>query len=105
VDEIEKANLVLKNIKNILTDLGDANVQIELLANSEGIYMLTRPAAQFEKAIEELTSRKVAFAACSNTMKELGFTKESLLDPVVIVPSGVGELVRKQSEGYFYIKP
>ena len=105
VDEIGKANLAIKNIKNTMADLGDKNVQIELLANSEGIYMLIKPAAQYEAQIKELTANKVIFAACANTMKEMGIDKEALLDSVMIVPSGVGELVKKQAEGYTYIKP
>lgn len=105
VDEIGKANLTLKNIKNIIADLGEENVRIELLANSEGIHMLMNPAVQYEAQIKELTSKKVTFAACANTMKEMGISKEALLDLAVIVPSGVGELVKKQAEGYAYIKP
>lgn len=105
VDEIEKANLALNNIKNIITDLGEKNIQIELLANSEGIYMLLKPTAQYADQIKDLTSKKVTFAVCANTMKTMGIAKESLLDSAVIVPSGVGELVKKQAEGYAYIKP
>lgn len=105
VDEINKAKLALKNIKNLMADLGDENVHIELLANSEGIKMLEKPAALYEALINELISRKVVFKACANTMKEMGISKESLLDSVQIVPSGVGELVKKQAEGFAYIKP
>ena len=105
VDEIGKAGLALKNIKNLLSELGESNVQVELLANSEGLHMLIKPAAQFEAQLRDLAAKKVIFSACANTMKEMGITKESLLDFTIVVPSGVGELVKKQSEGYSYIRP
>lgn len=105
VDEIGKANLTLKNTRNLIADLGEGNVQIEILANSEGIHMLAKPAAQYEALINELASKGVIFAACANTMKEFGITKEALLDLATVVPSGVGELVKRQAEGYAYIKP
>jgi intracellular sulfur oxidation DsrE/DsrF family protein len=105
VDEIGKAGLALKNIKNLLSELGESNVQVELLANSEGLHMLIKPAVQFEAQLRDLAAKKVVFSACANTMKEMGITKESLLDFAIVVPSGVGELVKKQSEGYSYIRP
>lgn len=105
VDEVAKANLALKNIRNMISDLGEGNVQIELLANSEGLHMLIKPAMQFESQIRELAAKKVVFSACANTMKEMGITKDELLDLAAVVPSGVGELAKKQAEGFSYIRP
>ena len=44
------------------------------------------------------------FAACENTMRKKKVTKEPLLPFVTTVDSGVAEVVRKQEEGWAYIK-
>jgi len=105
VNEINKTKLALNNIKNLIVDLGEESLQVELLANSDGVNMLLKTAVQYEDLIKELHSKKVTFAACANAMKAMGIAKESLFDFAIVVPSGVGELVKKQSEGYAYIKP
>jgi intracellular sulfur oxidation DsrE/DsrF family protein len=35
----------------------------------------------------------------------MGFTQEDFLDPVEVVSSGAGELVRRQAEGWAYVRP
>lgn len=104
-DELNKATLTLNNIKNLIADLGEENLQIELVANSEGINMFLKEAAQFETLLGELWNKNVIFAACANAMRGLGITKDDLFEFVTVVPSGVGELVKRQSEGFSYIKP
>lgn len=104
-DELNKATLTLNNIKNLIADLGEENLQIELVANSEGIKMFLSEDVQNVALLKELNSKKVTFAACANAMRGLGITKDALFDFVTVVTSGVGELVKKQSEGFAYIKP
>lgn len=105
VDEINKAALALNNIKNLITDLGNENLQVELLVNSEGVNMLLKAALDYNDKIQELHTRSVVFSACANSMKGLNISKEQLYDFAQVVPSGVGELVKKQADGFAYIKP
>jgi len=105
VDEITKASLALNNIRNLIADIGEQDLKVELLTNSEGIKMLLKAEKQYEPPLLELRSKKVTFAVCSNAMKALGITEDLLHSFAEVVPSGVGELVKRQSEGYAYIKP
>lgn len=107
VDEGLKArgDLVLTNIENLIADLGQNNVEIELVANGEGIIALLKTPNLHGEQVQRLGAKGVRFVACANTMRQMGLTKEALLAPVEIVPSGVGELVKKQTQGWAYIRP
>ncbi|MDV3429468.1 MAG: DsrE family protein [Bacillota bacterium] len=47
----------------------------------------------------------MSFSVCGNAMKAYGITKDLLLKEAKIVPSGIGQIVKRQAEGYLYIKP
>ena len=100
-----RADLVLRNIDNLIADLGEKNVEVEIVANSEGILALLKTPNQHKEQIRQLGVKGVRFLACANAMREMGVTKDELLDLVEIVPAGVGELVKKQAEGWGYIRP
>jgi len=105
IDESNKASLVLRNIENLIADLGESNVEVELLANAEGIAVLFKSPDIHSEQVERLAAMGVRFAACANTLRQMGLTKDALFGSVVIVPSGVGELVKKQTLGWAYIRP
>lgn len=104
-DENKKLDLTLKNIENLIKDIGEENVEIELVVNSEAISLMLSEANTRTTRIKELANWNVRFAVCSNSMKQLNVKKEELMNEAVVVPSGVGELVRRQAEGWVYIKP
>lgn len=106
VDEssMAKWKLVLVNIENLIAEFGK-DIDIELLANAEGIGLLYKTPNHFKDTIMRLSSMGVQFALCANSLKQQNLTKEFFLDMATIVPSGVGELVLKQSAGWAYIKP
>ncbi|SPF47138.1 conserved hypothetical protein [Candidatus Desulfosporosinus infrequens] len=105
IDERDKGLLGLNNIENLLEDLGKDNVKVELVANYEGIAILLKSPDTYGEQIARLEKMGVKFAACSNSMRQRGITKAELVEFVQIVPSGIGELVKKQSQGWAYIRP
>ncbi len=107
LDEAAKtrAELVLNNIDNLIADLGQENVDVELVANSEGVTALLRVPSRLASRVEKLALDGVRITACANSLRQLGLTKDSLLERVEIVPAGVAELVRKQADGWVYIRP
>ncbi len=100
-----RADLVLRNIANLLADLGADNVEVELVANGEGLLALLKTPNLHGETVVRLAAQGVRIAACATAARHLGLTREALLDPVALVPSGIGELVRKQAEGWAYIRP
>jgi len=47
----------------------------------------------------------VVVAQCNNTLKQRKITRDQLYDFIGIVPSGNGELIIRQAEGWSVIKP
>src|SRR5512146_1339896 len=102
IDEPSKgrADQVMMNITNLLNDLGDGNVEVELLANGGGVRALVKgPEGQAEE-VEALTKRGVRFVACEHSLEHLNMQRRDLLDSVTVVSAGVSELVKKQAEGW-----
>ncbi len=107
IDELNKWNLLLKNVSN-LVDIVDINkFIIEVLANSEAVkaYALDRESeVTIKDTMEKLKYKGVKFVACNNALNVYDIKKEELIHFVDTVPAGVLELVVKQGEGYSYIK-
>jgi len=56
-------------------------------------------------ALSDLLARGVIVAACENSMRSAGVTAEQLADGARIVPSGIAQLVRRQRDGWAYVRP
>ncbi|WP_425059386.1 hypothetical protein SCACP_40790 [Sporomusa carbonis] len=97
--------LVLNNMKNLIGDMGAEQVAIELLANGEGVIMLLKSPGQYVDKVAQLAAQGVQFKACAHALQHAGINPGELLDVVEVVPSGVGELVKKQAAGWLYIRP
>jgi uncharacterized protein len=99
-----KWNLALNNAKNIQTDLGAANVDVEIVAYGPGIGMLKLDSVVGSR-IDEATSAGVKVVACENTMKGQKLTRADMWNGIGYVPAGVVELMSKQQQGWAYIRP
>jgi intracellular sulfur oxidation DsrE/DsrF family protein len=107
IDESSKgrADQVFRNIENLLDDLGENNVEVELVANGGGVKALINDPDSDAEQANHLAARGVLLAACANSLIYLEIARETLLASVVVVSSGVGELVKKQMDGWAYIRP
>ena len=99
-----KWNLALNNAKNIQTDLGAANVDIEVVAYGPGIDMLKLDSAVGGR-VDEASKAGVKVIACENTMRNQKLTKADMLSGIGYVPAGVVELMSRQQQGWAYIRP
>ena len=55
--------------------------------------------------VSDALARGVKIVACENTMHGLKLTRADMLDGIGYVPAGVIELMKRQYEGYAYIRP
>lgn len=94
---------VVKNIIHLREAFQD-QVQIEVVAHSAGIDFLVNAKSTQREKITELAGKGVVFAACQNTMKDKNITKEALIPAITTVPSGVAEIVKKEEQGWSYLK-
>ena len=99
-----KWNLALNNAKNIQTDLGAANVDIEIVTYGPGIDMLKLDSPVGGR-IGEASTAGVKVIACENTMRGQKLTRADMLNGIGYVPAGVVELMSRQQQGWAYIRP
>lgn len=99
----DKYRAVLRNVGNLVTDLGD-EVMVELVAHGPGIGVCLTDSSLAED-LQGLMGRGVVVMACENTLEMKGIARDRLAAGVATVPSGVGELVRKQQQGWAYVRP
>jgi intracellular sulfur oxidation DsrE/DsrF family protein len=102
--DTERQKHGLKNISNILKE-AKAPSDIEVVCHGAGISLLVKEKSSHGDEVSRLMKAKVRFAACENTMKEKGISKEQLLPGVETVPSGAFEVIKKQQEGFGYFRP
>jgi intracellular sulfur oxidation DsrE/DsrF family protein len=103
-DDPVKWNLALNNAQNMQQALGKDKVKIEIVAYGPGLKMLkadSRVAARLNAALDS----SVELAACGTTMKKMKITKADLIGGATVVPGGVIEIMKRQSEGWSYIRP
>jgi intracellular sulfur oxidation DsrE/DsrF family protein len=99
-----KWNLALNNAKNIQTDLGAANVDVELVAYGPGIGMLKADSVVGNR-VDEAIAAGVKVVACENTMRNQKLTQVDMLNKISYVQAGVVEIMQRQQQGWAYIRP
>ncbi len=97
-------NLALNNAKNTQDELGAGHIEIEIVAYGPGIGMLKLDSV-VNSRLADAAKAGVKIVACENTMRNQKLTKADMHPSASFVASGVVELVRKQSEGWAYIRP
>lgn len=99
-----KWNLALNNVKNVQDALGVDKVDVEIVVYGPGIGML-KVDSPVGNRVEESKKSGVTIVACGTTMKGMKLTDADMLPGTKYVPAGVVELMKKQKEGYAYIRP
>ena len=97
-------DLALNNMRNVQVDLGEDDVELELVAYGPGIGML-KGDSPVAKGVAEALKTGAKVVACENTMKGQKLGYADMLPNIGYAPSGVVELMRKQQQGYAYIRP
>jgi uncharacterized protein len=99
-----KWNLALNNARNVQADLGKDNVEVEIVAYGPGLNMLkaeSKVAGRLAAALDT----NVGLVACENTMRNTKVTKDDMYSGIGYVDAGVTHLMKRQREGWAYIRP
>ena len=99
-----KWNLALNNARNVQTELGKDNVMIEIVAYGPGLNMLKRE-TKVEGRLAEALDNNIGLIACENTMFNTKTTREDMYGGISYVTAGVTHLMKRQREGWAYIRP
>lgn len=103
-NDTNKWNLVLVNALNVIAELGEKNVAMEIVVYGPAIDML-RIESEVAPRVDEVISSGVNVVACENTMRGAHITAADMQPDLHYTRSGVVYLMKKQQEGYAYIRP
>jgi intracellular sulfur oxidation DsrE/DsrF family protein len=107
-----------EHLKTVLDDVEDLmkyyrrshqEARVEVITNGEGLSLLLAGISPFAERIQKMQKEYhgLTFVACQNTIdryqEELGFTAK-LLPGVVVIDSGVAQIMRRQHQGWAYIQ-
>ena len=99
-----KWSLALNNAKNVQADLGKDKVQIEIVAYGPGLGMLKSDSKVADRLAGALDD-SVGLIACENTMHNTKVTRDQMYDGIAYVQAGVTHIMKRQQEGWAYIRP
>lgn len=97
-------NMVLNNVKNAQVDLGADKVTIEVVAYGPGVAMLKLDSVVAQRVTDAVKSG-VKIVACENTMKGMKLSKSEMNASIGYVPSGIVEIIKRQQDGWAYVRP
>ncbi len=109
INDPSRWETAIGNITNLLKDVEDDGADVIVLTNGPSV----RAYADNDiiEKIKLLADRGVRFRACRNSLKnlcaggEVCINEDSLPDFIEVVPAGITELIKRQMEGYAYVKP
>jgi len=99
-----KWSLALNNARNVQQDLGNDNVQIEIVAYGLGLGMLKSESKVADRLAQALDNN-VGLIACENTMTNTKVTRDDMYGGIAYVKAGVTHIMKRQQEGWAYIRP
>lgn len=94
--------MLVRQLGNVLT--AAPNSKIEVVCHGPGITMLTTRQTIVHPKVSELKGKGIDFVVCENTLKEKKVTKEEIIPEAAFVKAGIIEIVKKQEEGWSYIR-
>lgn len=103
--EPEKWSGVFNNVNHLIAALGSADVEVEVVVHGPAIPAVTKDdGAQFSSKFGDLRKKGVLLAACHNSLEGRHIPLSNVQSSFTVVPSGVAEVVKKQHDGWQYLK-
>jgi intracellular sulfur oxidation DsrE/DsrF family protein len=99
-----KWNLALNNARNVQADLGKDNVDVEIVAYGPGLNMLKADSKVAPRLAQALDG-SIGLMACENTMRNTKTTRTDMYAGISYVDAGVVHIMKRQREGWNYIRP
>lgn len=93
---------VFRQINNALVQVPD--LQIEVVFHGQAIFGMVKDSTIFTSRIKAAKEKGVTLAVCNNSLKRYKVDPSNITSDAIVVPSAVVELIRKQSEGWSYLK-
>jgi hypothetical protein len=95
-------NQALNYVENLQTLYGKDNVEIEIVALGWGIGLLKFDSPMATRVAETI-KRGATLQACEVTMSRQKLTPQDMLPDIGYVKAGLGQIIKRQKEGWSYI--
>ncbi|MEO8720065.1 MAG: DsrE family protein [Ginsengibacter sp.] len=84
---------------------GNPDAQVEVVLYGQSLALVSKDKSPYAEDIQKLVNQKgVSFNVCQIAMEHHHIDPSQLIAGVGIVPDGIYEIVKKQREGWGYIK-
>lgn len=101
----KKIKAIIRNINNALEDPRlKGKLKVELVAFGEGVEIFKK-SNHYDTLLISLKNKGVLLAECENTLRERKISKDELWDFISFVPSGNGEIIIRQYQGWAMVHP
>jgi intracellular sulfur oxidation DsrE/DsrF family protein len=102
-DNVKVHGTTVRHVKAMSQAYPDS--QFEVVMYSGAMDMVLKDKSSVESEMEELAKNEnVSFVICEGTMKRHKVDTSQLIPGVTTVPDGILEIIKRQSEGWGYIK-
>lgn len=109
--QAEHLKAVLDDVEELMKHYRRSHqtARVEVITNGEGLGLLLAGISPYAERIQKMQKdyQDLTFVACQNTIEryqqELGLTAK-LLPGVVVIDSGVAQIMRRQHQGWAYIQ-
>ena len=95
--------LTLNNVRDLTSGVAPETVEIEVVAYGPGIAFLKKDGTNAAD-IQKLKSPHVHFMACGNAMQKQHLESVDMVPGTEVVAAGIVEVMRKQEQGWTYVK-
>jgi hypothetical protein len=93
---------VFRQINNAKAQVPD--LQIEVVFHGQAVFAVMNDSLQFASRVKLAKEKGVTLAVCNNSLKRLKIDPSKLMAETTVVPSAVVELIKKQADGWSYLK-
>ena len=105
-DSVEKMMTALNVAKHVQNEYGSPNVAIEIVVYGPGVQTLKYYAPiPIADRVKEAKYNGVQIYVCNYSMHAAKLRPSDMLREVNYIPSGVGEIMEKEQQGWVYVRP
>jgi intracellular sulfur oxidation DsrE/DsrF family protein len=93
---------VFRQVNNAKAQVPD--LQVEVVFHGQAVFAVMNDSLQFASRVKMAKEKGVTLAVCNNSLKRLKIDPSKLMAETTVVPSAVVELIKKQADGWSYLK-
>ena len=93
---------VFRQINNAKAQVPE--LQVEVVFHGQAVFAVMNDSLQFASRVKLAKEKGVTLAVCNNSLKRLKIDPSKLMPETTVVPSAVVELIKKQADGWSYLK-